>query len=90
MPSVSNHSPATAGVSRAGFPTTETAGEIDLLAELSLQSGRVIAALLDAEADPRRQAAIAELSAASARAADALLAQRQAVVSLSGSGDFLP
>jgi hypothetical protein len=85
MPSVRNHSPATAAVSRAGFSAPETAGENDPLADLIRQSDRAVALLLEMEADPQRQAVLEELAEQSDRAAT-LLAQRQEWASLPDHG----
>lgn len=84
MPSDSNHSPGSQTVSRAGFPATESAGELDPLDALIVESERaaqLLAADLD---DPRYQAALADLAAESGRAASALFDLEQA------TGGLLP
>lgn len=76
MPSVNNHSPATAGVSRAGFPPPETGRETDPFAALLEQSDRLAAWVIEVEADPVRQAALAELIVQSDRAVSVLSEQQ--------------
>jgi hypothetical protein len=91
MPSKSNHSPATAAGSSAGYSPSETAEKRDPFAALIRQSEQATAAwLLEVEADPARLAALEELADRSARAADLLLAQRQTDGRLLGHHGELP
>jgi hypothetical protein len=78
LTSVSNHSPGSPPVSSAGFSPSKNAGDFDLLSALIAQSERAADLLLEVEADPRRQAALAELAAQSERAAASLFAHQQA------------
>jgi len=87
MPSVSNHSPGSSPVSSAGFSPGENTGDSGLLSVLIAQSERAADLLLEVEADPRRQAALAELAAQSERATAFLIAQQQATVGLPSRGE---
>lgn len=72
MPSVRNHSPASAAVSSPRLRPPETAGETDPLAALIEESDRAARLLSRELDDPHYQAALADLAAQSSRAADAL------------------
>jgi hypothetical protein len=87
MPSESNSRPASASVSRAGFPPPETPAENEPLAELISQSDRAVAWLLEVDSDPRRQAALRELADQSWRAASAILAHERPTVGLPIPGE---
>jgi hypothetical protein len=87
MPSESNHSPGSRAVSSAGFSPGENTGDSGLLSVLIAQSERAADLLLEVEADPRRQAAQAELAAQSDRAASFLIAQQQVTVGLLSQGE---
>ena len=87
MPSVSNHSPGSTPVSSAGFSPGENTGDSGLLSVLIAQSDRAADLLLEVEADPRRQAALAELAAQSERAAASLFAHQQATGGLQPHGE---
>lgn len=72
MPSDSNHSPGAPAVSRAGFSAPVSAGELDPLDALIVESDRAARLLEALDDDPHRQAALADLAEQSARAAESL------------------
>ena len=87
MTSDSNHSPGAPAVSSGGSPASKTAGELDPLSVLIDQSDRAVERLLADLDDPRRQAALSDLAAQSARAADALYGLKQTADGLHPSGE---
>jgi hypothetical protein len=87
LTSDSNHSPGSPAVSSGGFPAAKTAGELDPLSVLIDQSDRAVERLLADLDEPRYQAALSDLAAQSARAADALYGLEQTADGLRPSGE---
>jgi hypothetical protein len=87
LTSVSNHSPGAPVVSSGGCPAAKSAGKPDPLSVLIDESDRAMARLLADLDDPRRQAALSDLAAQSARAADALYGLEQIADGLHPPGE---
>lgn len=87
MPSTRHHSPGTTGVSSGGPPAAKSAGKPAPLSALIDESDRAVERLLADLDDPRRQAALSDLAAQSARAADALYGLEQIADGLHHPGE---
>jgi hypothetical protein len=87
LTSDSNHSPGAPAVSSGGSPAAKSAGKPDPLSVLIDQSDRAVERLLADLDDPRHQAALSDLAAQSARAADALYGLEQTADGLHPSGE---